>query len=587
MYGWSEREALGMTLADIVPEGGRERERGEVARIIRGEPVASFEPRRLTRDGRRLEVWLTMTRLVEQPGDAILVASTERNRMQAELRRSEAGFRAVVELGPDALLMADATGRITLANKSAARLFGYSQDELQGMSIEALVAERYRAQHVVRRAGFVAEGTSRDMGIGMELNALTRDGREVPIEIGLSRVPIDDRVLFGTVVRDISQRKSAEKAVLAANELVKSAAATKSRFLATASHDLRQPLQSLVLLNRALLTVTTSAETQKMLAMQGEALQSMSRLLSSLLDITKLESGAIRARPTDFPVQRLFEQLNAEFQALAHEKGVELRVIATDAVAHSDAGLLAQLLQNLLANAVRYTGKGRVVLRCVRAGRSLRLEVEDSGIGIPANELPLIFEEFHQVNRDPQQRKEGLGLGLAIVQRIAAMLDTRLDVKSRVGRGSTFSLAVPVGSSKVVDPPTAGARSGPPVKAGGTVLLVDDDPAVLEASRMLLRIEGFDVVTASSPAEAYSKLDDPATTPDVIVTDYHLGDHETGVDLVRSARRRTGRTMPAILVTGDTSPQAAELNIEKLQSLNKPIDVDELLASIRQLLGKT
>ena len=588
-YGWSEREALSMNIRNLVPEAERETAMAVIQRVAKGEAVHSLEIKRLSKDGRELDVWLTATPIVDHVNRITAVATTERDitdrkRAADELRESEIKFRALVESSaPEALLIVNEAGKIDVANAQAQRLFGYPNDELLGMSVEQLIPERFRAQHVTYRRGFFSSPKIREMGSGIELFARTQAGEAIPIEVSLSPVATQHGQVVCAAIRDITERKRSEEALRAAKALAESALAIKARFLATASHDLRQPLQSLNLINAALLKTTDEPKARQMLTMQGEALGSMSRLLDSLLDITKLESGTVVVIRKDVAVQPLFQILHATFNARAREKGLDLKFEATEAIVRSDRDLLAQLLQNLVANAIRYTKQGFVQVGCTQDRDRVRIAVSDSGIGIPQDQLNQIFDEFHQVGRDPQERNAGLGLGLAIVRRLAALLDTRVEVVSELGQGSTFSILLPLGESNPAQPAAREEIRDQGAIAGGVILLIDDDPGVLAATELLLSLEpAFTVTTATSPSDAYAVLE--RLTPDLIITDLHLNNKESGIDIIRAARERNGGLIPAILATGDTGHSVATLGVDDIHSVRKPVDATVLITLVRRLL---
>jgi two-component system, chemotaxis family, CheB/CheR fusion protein len=588
MYGWTEQEALRMNIRQVVPEASRDEAKTMLNRVFRGEAVEFIETRRLCKNGNELDVWLTATPLTDASGKITAVATTERNiterkRVMDQLRSSEANFRALIESAPDAMIIVGATGTIEMANAQATQLFGYSRDELLGMTIENLVPEESRDRHKRARLEYVDVPEIRQMGTGLPLSALLKNGTQVPIEVSLSPILTDHGVVVCAAIRDITERKRSEEALRTAKAVAETALATRARFLATASHDLRQPLQSLNLLNAALLKMIETPKAREMLVMQGESLQGMSRLLNSLLDLTKLESGTVAAMRHDVRIGSIFQRLQATFQARAEESGLELRFDATNAVVHTDPDLLGQLLQNLVSNALRYTRRGFVRVSCVQVAACMRISVSDSGVGIPASELENIFIEFHQVDRDPQERHGGLGLGLAIVQRIAALLETRVDVQSELGQGSVFSISVPIGEP---DPGVAGMthpgnETPPLIKAH--LLLIDDDPAVLAATRALLSMEaGFSLSIASSVDESMAAISNRA--PDLIITDLHLDRRHSGVDIIRMARKQTGRHMPAIVVTGDAAMPVEALAAEGIEFMSKPVDAGEMISTIRLLL---
>jgi two-component system CheB/CheR fusion protein len=588
MYGWSEHEALGLNLRSLVPEAERTQALAFVQRLLQGETVDSFEVKRLCKDGRELEVWLTATAIRDAAQRITAVATTERDiterkRAADVLRSSEARFRALLDSAPDAMLIFNVQHQVQVANIQAQRLFGYPKDGLIGKSVGQLMPERFGAQHLKNQVAYLADPKLRAMGSGLDLFVLTQAGEEIPVEIGLSPIATEQGTLVSAAIRDITEQKRAEKALRNAKIQAESALAIKARFLATASHDLRQPLQSLNLINAALLKTAKEPNTREMLTMQSEALASMSRLLDSLLDITKLDSGTVVAMKKDITVQSVFQSLRVTFEAKARERGLDLTFEQSTACVRSDPNLVGQLLQNLIANAIRYTKQGFVKVTCKPEGEQVRIAVSDSGIGIPATELAHIFEEFHQVGRDSQERNPGLGLGLAIVQRVASLLETRVDVTSELGRGSTFSLLLPLSDAEPLAPAARPRALETAAPTGGTILLVDDDPGVLGATNLLLSLEpGFEVMTATSPPEAYSVLE--RLTPDLIITDFHLDHPDSGVDIIRAARTRGGRSIPAILATGDTGSSMGRLNIENLHLISKPVDANALIGLVHQLL---
>jgi two-component system CheB/CheR fusion protein len=588
LYGWSEQEALALNIRSVVPKEQRESAMAIIQRVAQGEAVHSLEIKRLCKGGREVDVWLTATPILDQAQRITAIAATERDiterkRTRDALGESEARFRALLESAPDALVIVNEAGQVEVANAQAQRLFGYTKEELNGIAVEELIPERFRAQHVADRRGFFTSPKVREMGSGMELYARTKTGEDVPIEVSLSPIRTGHGAVVSAAIRDITERKRIVDELRSAKAVAESALATKARFLATASHDLRQPLQSLNLLNAALLKTTDEPKALQMLIMQGESLRSMSRLLDSLLDITKLESGTVVVMKKDIAVQSVFQTLQATFDAKAREKGLELTFEATEAIVRTDRDLLAQLLQNLIANAIRYTQQGFVKVGCSRERDRWRVAVSDSGIGIPAHQLSHIFDEFHQVDRDPQERNAGLGLGLAIVRRVATLLDTRVDVQSKIGQGSMFSILLPMSRTKAAASAPSEAAKSQTLSAGGIILLIDDDPGVLAATKMLLSLEpGFAVTTATSPPEAYAVLEQ--LTPDLIITDYHLNHPESGVDIIQEARKRLGRLIPGILATGDTGSSMSKLHIDKVETVSKPVDADKLILLARRLL---
>jgi PAS domain S-box-containing protein len=515
--------------------------------------------------------------------------------------------RSALDAAPDAMIIIDSGGVIRYANRQITALFGYSHAEVIGKQVEQLMPERYRTRHLGHRDAYTRNVRLRPMGQGLELFGLRRDGSEFPVEISLSPINQGERTLAAAAIRDVTDRKrveaelieareSAERARAAADhqrqiadearELADRANQGKSRFLATASHDLRQPLQTLALLNGALRRLDADPESAAALEQQDQAIGAMSRLLNALLDISKLESGAIKPEPTDFTVASLFEELRREFASIAANKGLSLQVESSEDCVHSDPSLVEQILRNLVSNAVKYTRQGWIRLRCLHENASVRVEVIDTGIGIPADQIPFIYDEFYQVGVPTNSTREGYGLGLSIVQRLVKLLQLRLDVRSEVGKGSAFSLVLPVANQLVT--PSRQAAQAQPARADkvvkSRVLLVEDDLAVRDATRLLLKVEGYQVFPVSSLAEALEKAREGEGL-DLLVTDYHLGGGETGIQVITALRETLGSSLRAVLITGDTSTAIKELPRDPhLRVASKPIQAEELLSILRTLL---
>jgi len=500
---------------------------------------------------------------------------------------SAALLASVLESAPDAIVVVDAGGRIVFASRRITALCGYLPEEIVGQAIEHLLPERYREAHLGHRRNYERNAHPRPMGVDLDLYALRKDGTELPIEISLSPIRDGDRLLVAAALRDVTERKRIQTELMQAREAADRANLAKSRFLATASHDLRQPLQTLSLLNGTLRRVVHDPLAGEAVAQQGQAIDAMSRLTNALLDISKLESGAIRPEPADFAVAALFEEIRGEFASLAASKGLELRVETAAPSAHSDPSLVGQILRNLVSNAIKYTHRGQVTLRSSPVPAGVRLEVADTGIGIPSDHLPYIYDEFYQVGVASNTAREGYGLGLSIVHRLVRLLGLKLEVDSEVGRGSIFTLELPAGARTArggLEAPAAADR--PQSRAGSAhILLVDDDAGVRNATSMLLRVEGFEVSCAASLEEVNRVLRESPCI-DLVIADYHLQGGETGVEVIAAARAVAGEHLAAVLVSGDTSSTLRDVkDSDRLRIASKPIRADELLSIVTALLA--
>lgn len=390
--------------------------------------------------------------------------------------------------------------------------------------------------------------------------------------------------LYMRLAAVLLERAQDEKELREARDAADRANRAKGRFLATASHDLRQPLQTLSLLAGSLRSPVSNPELLDTVAEEEQAIETMSRLLNALLDISKLESGAIKPQICDFDLASLFEELRIEFSELAQKKGVRLQIARQSATVSSDRTLLGQILRNLVSNAIRYTPRGVVRVRAEREDAGLRVEVEDSGIGIAKDQLAAIFEDFYQVGVAPGSVREGYGLGLSIVHRAAQLLNHELRVRSELGQGSRFSIVVPLGAASNVE--TASNQRAAPRARRPHVLIVEDDAAVLNATRRLLKVNGFTVSTAACVSEA-TRLASDKSDIELLITDFHLPDGEDGTGLIEAIRHITGVHVRAVVMTGDTSSALREMAIQDphVRLANKPVRANELLALIAELQG--
>jgi PAS domain S-box-containing protein len=497
--------------------------------------------------------------------------------------------RSVLDSAPDAMIIIDTGGRILFANRQVEALFDHRAADIIGQAVEVLLPERFRHRHIGHRSGYTDNVRVRPMGAGLELFGMRRDGTEFPVEISLSPITQQGETMVAAAIRDVTARKQTEEALREARQEAEHANLAKSRFLATASHDLRQPLQSLSLLNGALRRMIRDEDSVEVLAQQETAIDAMSRLLNALLDISKLESGAIKVAPTVFEIGALFEDMRREFGPVAASKGLSFSIDAATECVRSDPALVGQVLRNLLSNAIKYTPRGRVELRCAREGEQVWIEIRDSGVGISAGQVPLIFDEFYQVGVGPNSSRDGYGLGLSIVQRIARILGLEIAVASEPGRGSAFSFRLPAAGREAIAPPVrAGAgvaEAADPATDLGEILLVEDEPGVRNAMRMLLKLEGYRVTATGTAQEALDRLS-RGEHFDLLITDYHLDAGRTGTQVISAAREINGSGVKAILVTGDTSSAVREMaGDSNLRITSKPINSGELLSLVKRLIA--
>jgi signal transduction histidine kinase/CheY-like chemotaxis protein len=361
----------------------------------------------------------------------------------------------------------------------------------------------------------------------------------------------------------------------------------KSRFLAVASHDLRQPLHALGLFVAQLRTAASGGERARIVARIDTAIATMNELFKALLDISRLDAGALEPTITDFPVLKLLERVDATFAGAATDAGIDLRVAPTVAWVRSDFVLLEQILLNLVSNAVRYTTHGGVLVGCRERGERLHIEVWDTGPGIPEDQRQKIFEEFYRLE-DADRERKGLGLGLAIVERLCRLLGHPLDLSSTVGRGSRFTVVVPKVAAR---PHTAGSPiEAPPalnLAAGKLIVVIDDDALVVEAMAGLLRSWGCRVISVQSGDKARDELSGIEESPDLIISDFHLTGGKTGIEAIERLRGAFGAPIPAFLVSGDISPALQDdARRQGYLLLHKPVEPMMLRTMLNRLLKK-
>jgi two-component system, chemotaxis family, CheB/CheR fusion protein len=383
---------------------------------------------------------------------------------------------------------------------------------------------------------------------------------------------------------DITGRKAAGRALEAAKMEAEAANTAKSRFLAAASHDLRQPLQTLALLQALLAEAVTGEKARGLVARQNTTLSTVTGMLDTLLDINEIEAGAVQPAISVFTIDGLLERLRGEFIYHAAAKAIKLHVVSCTQQVRSDPKLLEQMLRNLLSNAIKYTQEGRVLLGCRRRGSKITVEIWDTGIGIEDADLTTIFEEYHQVGNASRQRSRGLGLGLSIVKRLGDLLGHPVRVLSRFGHGSAFLVELPRLAPAQPARPSATRPDAIGKGAGLSILVVEDDPDLGEMLGELLRSQGHRVTTAVDGRQAMVCA--ARSMPDLVLADFNLPNGPNGLELTASIRAATGWAVPVVILTGDIS--SATLRAATLAGcavLSKPVGLPELQAAIARVLA--
>lgn len=389
--------------------------------------------------------------------------------------------------------------------------------------------------------------------------------------------------------RDLEQRITQATAELAARkEQAEASSASKTRFLAAASHDLRQPMQALGLWVSALRMQVREPALVEMSGKIEASVNALSDMLNALLDISKLDAGSVRPEPREVSLALLFDRLALQFDAQARAKGIALVVRPTALTVRSDPVLLNRILHNLTANAIKYTGSGRILLCARRRGGDVRIEVRDSGPGIAPERQALVFEEFYQVDNPERDRDKGLGLGLAIVQRLVRLLGHGCELRSASGRGSTFAITLPAAASPAATAMTVRTDAEVDLTplAGRRIAVLDDDPLVRGGLADLLRGLRCEPLVAANAADLDRQLLAQATPPDLLICDYRLPDAETGVDVINRLRSRFGDRLPCLLISGDLAPDLGELaHGHGIRLLRKPVQAGTLARTLMEMLS--
>lgn len=365
------------------------------------------------------------------------------------------------------------------------------------------------------------------------------------------------------------------------------AVGAKSKFLAAASHDLRQPLHALTLLASALKDKAPPSGEMRRLAEHIDAsAAAMGSMLNGLLDLSRLEAGVVEVRPVCFPIQRIFDVISRHFTPAAAEKGLLLHVHTSQLAVNTDPLLLERILMNLVSNAIRYTAAGRVVVGLRRSGEQIRIQVLDTGVGIPAAFQERIFDEYFQLDNPERHRAKGLGLGLTIVAREAELLGCKVEVRSTPGRGSCFCLTLPVCTVSVDD--SAEASNSVDTMDRPLIAMIDDDEIILGAMATLLEEWGMEVAPATGVEELLTDLRVLGRNPDAILSDYRLPGPRDGIAVIAYLREVLGAHIPAAVITGDTGPESIELiNASGLTLLHKPLKPARLRAYLNHALSQS
>ncbi len=455
VFGYTRAEALNTLLLDlVVPLDRRADQQHQMHETLAGR-TTTYESVRRRKDASLLYVDVTMQSTRSAKG-ALSLISAEKDvttiKVMRDAKLMEARFRDLLESTPDGIVMANPTGHIVIANSQAERLFGYESGELRGVSVDLLLPTRYRHAHVGHRSNYFQQPRTRAMGSGLDLAGLRKDGSEFPIEISLSPLRTEESAFVMSAIRDISERKRFEKALQEKNQELASANQAKDHFLAGMSHELRTPLNAIIGFTGTLLMKLPgplNEEQEKQLRTVQSSGRHLLALINDLLDVSKIAAGKVELACEAVDCKEVMHEVEATLGPQAVGKGLDFELVLPDltTVLQTDRRALCQIVLNLTGNAIKFTERGYVRLTLDSSSPNdsnlVGIRIEDSGVGIPAEDIDRLFGAFTRINPARANAPEGTGLGLHLSQKLAELLGGKISVQSKSGHGSCFTLLLP------------------------------------------------------------------------------------------------------------------------------------------------
>ena len=526
--------------------------------------------------------------LTARPGSEAgecLVAMTDissRRLAERTLRESEERYRTLFARAGDGILVLAHDGHVIAANESFGRMHGYGAEEILNISVKDLLAPGSLVLYSERMKRILAGEF-----MTFEVEHYHKDGHVFSLEASTSLIASGNEVYIQSLYRDITERKRTEAVLLAANRLADSANRAKTRFLAAASHDLRQPVQAINLFLDALAHTSLSDEQKEISRYLGMSARALRELLGTLLDISQLDAGVVKRNMAVMRPEDLFRELSAEFAHLAAGKNLSLRFFAGGYMALvADPNLLLRALRNLIGNAIKYTEHGGILVGARRRGARAFIQVWDTGIGVAPEHIGQIFEEYFQVDNRARDRTKGMGLGLSIVERLVKLIGGEISCRSRPGRGTLFEIGLPLvlGSAIGDTGPFAEAASDADAldvsRIGGRrIVVVEDDLLVAEGLEQAFGALGATVAAFRNAEEALASSATDAA--DLYITDFLLPGRLNGIQLLNAIQRRSANPINAVLMTGETSSEQLELSTSSnWKVLFKPVDLRTLLSAV-------
>jgi PAS domain S-box-containing protein len=593
VLGYMPAELVGESLEILLPLSSRKAYCAHREDFFRNPVVPRIEADQILharhKNGAEVPVEVSLSPLETDDGLMAICGVRDVTRQHSayqQLATEKAFTDSLIANMPTMILLLDSAGRVIKMNPFMERITGFSTQEVAGKDwFTTFLPEECRTD--IRRLfhEVIEQGTNEG-----HVNAIvTADGSLQQIDWYARTLKDDSGNTIGilNVGYDVTERLRQEEEVKQARQMAERANNGKSQFLAAASHDLRQPLQSVGMYLAVLSKMADCPKQREIVGNIQSTLDMMSRLLNTLLDISRLENGSIAPEKCDFSIRELLDRVVNDNRPTASDKGLRFRCEVADYIINSDPVLLERVIENLVTNAIRYTNEGQVTIVGRARGDDLYISVTDTGIGIPGNALEKMFGDYVQLENSTQDRENGLGLGLGIVRRIAEALGHSLEVSSEPGVGSTFSIHMPLGQSRELDADSREQLSTPLYNSRTpVVLLVDDDAAIVDAATMLLESAEFEVHCAGN-GDAAIELVESGVCADVVISDFRLPGYD-GIELIRRIRRISDEQLPAILMTGDTSAGTIErANLPNCTVFRKPVDTERLIAMVAAEASKS